>query len=188
MNHAADARQAPPSPASPLSMRWVGVIGASVAAFLALATASSTYLSMLTHGHSFVRLLGWQLGYRTLGDRGPVGCARQRPSGLLAARLARRGTHGPARRRRRGARGLAATVRPGHFLRFWTCAGESVVVSASRGSARVQDCWLLGGRVLAGHERARQFDFANRSSSRSSPARSSTPCGSRFSRIFCSTR
>ena len=46
----------------PASMRWVSVIGASVAAFLALATASSTYLSMLTHGHSFVRLLGWQLG------------------------------------------------------------------------------------------------------------------------------
>ena len=43
-------------------MRWVSAIAASAAAFLALATASQTYLSMLSHGHSFVRILVWQLG------------------------------------------------------------------------------------------------------------------------------
>jgi two-component system LytT family sensor kinase len=56
--HADAARPA----ASSVSLLWVSVTGASVAAFLALATASQTYLSMRTHGHSFARILMWQLG------------------------------------------------------------------------------------------------------------------------------
>src|SRR5215207_3361565 len=48
--------------ASSVSLLWVSVLGASAAAFLALATASQTYLSMRTHGHSFARILIWQLG------------------------------------------------------------------------------------------------------------------------------
>jgi two-component system LytT family sensor kinase len=48
--------------AHPFSTIWVGTIAGSVAAFLAFATASQTYLSMLSHGHSFVRILAWQLG------------------------------------------------------------------------------------------------------------------------------
>jgi two-component system LytT family sensor kinase len=61
MDNSPDAHEQPSPPDSP-SMLWVSVIGAATAAFLALATASQTYLSMLTHGHSFVRLLVWQLG------------------------------------------------------------------------------------------------------------------------------
>ena len=49
-------------PASEVSLLWVGALGVCAAAFLALATASQTYLSMRTHGHSFVRILAWQLG------------------------------------------------------------------------------------------------------------------------------
>jgi signal transduction histidine kinase len=50
------------APASSVSLLWVSVIGASAAAFLALGTASQTYLAMRTHGHSFIRILMWQLG------------------------------------------------------------------------------------------------------------------------------
>ena len=47
--------------AHPLSTRWVAIISAATAACLALATASQTYISMLSHGHSFMRLFTWQL-------------------------------------------------------------------------------------------------------------------------------
>jgi two-component system LytT family sensor kinase len=47
--------------ASRLSVRWVAIVSAGTAACLALATASQTYLSMLSHGHSFLRLFTWQL-------------------------------------------------------------------------------------------------------------------------------
>jgi two-component system, LytTR family, sensor kinase len=38
------------------------LISSGMAAVLALAIAGSTYLSMINHGHSFVRMFGWQLG------------------------------------------------------------------------------------------------------------------------------
>jgi signal transduction histidine kinase len=44
------------------STLWITAIGIAAAAFLALATASQTYISMREHGHSFVRILLWQLG------------------------------------------------------------------------------------------------------------------------------
>jgi len=47
---------------SPFSTLWIAAIAGSTAAFLAFATASQTYLSMLSHGHSFARILLWQLG------------------------------------------------------------------------------------------------------------------------------
>ena len=37
-------------------------IGSGVAVALALAVASTVYLSMIDHGHSFARMFGWQLG------------------------------------------------------------------------------------------------------------------------------
>jgi two-component system, LytTR family, sensor kinase len=40
----------------------ISLIAVAAAAFLALVSASQTYLSMLDHGHSFVRILAWQLG------------------------------------------------------------------------------------------------------------------------------
>src|SRR5216110_2325267 len=43
-------------------MLWVTAIAAGAAALLALITASQTYLSMLSHGHSFLRIFTWQLG------------------------------------------------------------------------------------------------------------------------------
>ena len=39
----------------------MAIVSAATAACLALATASQTYISMLSHGHSFVRLFTWQL-------------------------------------------------------------------------------------------------------------------------------
>jgi hypothetical protein len=159
MNHVADALQPPTSPDSPASMRWVGVIGASVAAFLALATASSTYLSMLTHGHSFVRLLGWQLGcwsfwaivapwvVRVIGRQG-----FWRLAGLGVALTV---LHAVA------AAALAVWLQP--FV---------PVVSYDFGRALANLWWfpllvdplaygllVVGGRVLAGHERARHFEL-----------------------------
>src|SRR5687767_15464127 len=38
------------------------LIAAGAATFLAFVSASQTYLSMLNHGHSFVRMFTWQLG------------------------------------------------------------------------------------------------------------------------------
>jgi two-component system LytT family sensor kinase len=58
----ADRVDAEVSPATPVSLRWVAALGACAAAFLALATASQTYLAMRTHGHSFFRILVWQFG------------------------------------------------------------------------------------------------------------------------------
>jgi two-component system LytT family sensor kinase len=45
-----------------LSLWRIAAVAASSAAFLAVLTASQTYLTMLSHGHSFARLLLWQLG------------------------------------------------------------------------------------------------------------------------------
>jgi two-component system LytT family sensor kinase len=47
---------------APLSFWRITAISSSAAASLALLTASQTYLTMLSHGHSFPRLLLWQLG------------------------------------------------------------------------------------------------------------------------------
>jgi len=41
---------------------WISAIGAVAAAFLALLSTVQTYFSMWTHGHSFLRMLAWQLG------------------------------------------------------------------------------------------------------------------------------
>lgn len=51
------------SPASErrISTVWISAIGAFAAAFLALISTIQTYFSMWTHGHSFVRMLAWQL-------------------------------------------------------------------------------------------------------------------------------
>jgi len=45
----------------PFASRRVIAAGAAVAAVLALSIAAQTYLSMLGHGHSFRRMLAWQL-------------------------------------------------------------------------------------------------------------------------------
>src|SRR4051794_8682706 len=44
-----------------LSLWRITAIAASASACLAVLTASQTYLTMLSHGHSFARLLLWQL-------------------------------------------------------------------------------------------------------------------------------
>jgi two-component system LytT family sensor kinase len=51
----------PQRPAS-LSLWRITAVAASASATLAVLTASQTYLTMLSHGHSFARLLLWQLG------------------------------------------------------------------------------------------------------------------------------
>lgn len=40
---------------------WVMAIGTGIASILALSVSAQTYLSMLDHGHSFRRILAWQL-------------------------------------------------------------------------------------------------------------------------------
>ena len=44
-----------------VSTVWISAVGAFAAAFLALVSTLPTYFSMLTHGHSFARMLAWQL-------------------------------------------------------------------------------------------------------------------------------
>jgi signal transduction histidine kinase len=51
----------PLSPALSIRSRTVVVVGAGLAAVLALSIAAQTYLSMRGHGHSFQRILAWQL-------------------------------------------------------------------------------------------------------------------------------
>ena len=50
-----------PVPIPPFASRRVIAAGAGVATVLALSIAAQTYLSMLGHGHSFRRMLAWQL-------------------------------------------------------------------------------------------------------------------------------
>jgi hypothetical protein len=54
--------QTGPPPTVSLSRWRIGAIATSAAACLALLTASQTYLTMLSHGHSFMRLLMWHFG------------------------------------------------------------------------------------------------------------------------------
>jgi signal transduction histidine kinase len=53
---------APRAVTGPLSSRAVTAFAVIATSLFALLAASQTYLSMLSHGHSFVRLLVWQLG------------------------------------------------------------------------------------------------------------------------------
>ena len=45
---------------SPLSLRWALLLGAGGAGLIALTVSAQIYLSMLHHGHSFVRIAAWQ--------------------------------------------------------------------------------------------------------------------------------
>src|SRR4051812_46705725 len=54
--------QTGPHRTASLSLWRIAAVGASASACLAVLTASQTYLTMLSHGHSFARLLLWQLG------------------------------------------------------------------------------------------------------------------------------
>ena len=49
------------SPERRVSTVWISAIGALAATFLALVSTLPTYFSMWTHGHSFVRMLAWQM-------------------------------------------------------------------------------------------------------------------------------
>jgi two-component system, LytTR family, sensor kinase len=53
-----DTSAAPPMPPSVWA---VMLLGAAVAVLLALTVSAQTYLSMRTHGHSFIRIFLWQL-------------------------------------------------------------------------------------------------------------------------------
>ena len=46
---------------SPLSVRWALLLGAAGGALIALSVSAQIYLSMRSHGHSFVRIAAWQL-------------------------------------------------------------------------------------------------------------------------------
>src|SRR4030095_10377797 len=43
------------------SIGWVLLIAGAITTTLAFAIAAQTYLSMRTHGHSFLQMLAWQL-------------------------------------------------------------------------------------------------------------------------------
>jgi sensor histidine kinase YesM len=44
-----------------LSLRWALLLGAGAASLIALTVSAQIYLSMLSHGHSFLRIVAWQL-------------------------------------------------------------------------------------------------------------------------------
>jgi hypothetical protein len=59
-----------PSQERRVSTVWISAIGAFDATFLALVCIVTTASSMRTHGHSFVRMLAWQLhSLERLGNR-----------------------------------------------------------------------------------------------------------------------
>ena len=57
----AESRPTPDSGSSPLSLHRALLLGAAGGALIALSVSGQIYLSMLSHGHSFVRIAGWQL-------------------------------------------------------------------------------------------------------------------------------
>ena len=56
-----DGRVRPQPGTAPVSHRWALLLGASGASLIALTVAAQIYLSMLNHGHSFIRIAMWQL-------------------------------------------------------------------------------------------------------------------------------
>ena len=50
----------------PLSTRIMWLIGAGGASLIALTVSAQIYLSMLHHGHSFARIVAWQLSSWTV--------------------------------------------------------------------------------------------------------------------------
>ena len=151
------ANLSPLMPASRLALIALG--GAT---FVALVNASQTYLSMMTHGHSFVRLFAWQFATWSIwGVVAPwIIRASSRPGALRLAQLVGLGVI------LCGAQGLAAgafTVwlhpfTPVATYSYWQAvalAWPSVIVL----NPIVYGLLVVGGRALAAQERARQLEL-----------------------------
>jgi signal transduction histidine kinase len=59
--HPVDRRAVSDAGSPVLSLRWALLLGAGAASLIALTVSAQIYLSMLTHGHSFLRIVAWQL-------------------------------------------------------------------------------------------------------------------------------
>src|SRR5688500_13463121 len=146
----------------PMTTARLALIAAAGAVFLALVNASHTYLSMMTHGHSFARLFAWQLA--SWGLWALVAPAVVRASTRLGAlRLLGLVALGVALC---AAQGLAAGV-------FTVWLQPFAPVETYTYSQAVSIAWpfrivlnpsvygllLVGGRALAAQERARRLEL-----------------------------
>lgn len=59
--HPVERRAISDAVSPPLSLPWALLVGVGGASLLALAVSAQVYLSMLHHGHSFIRIAAWQL-------------------------------------------------------------------------------------------------------------------------------
>lgn len=141
-----------------VSSRRIVAIGLVFAGFVALSVSAQTYLSMLGHGHSFWRMLTWQLGSWSLWALvAPVVLrAAGRPSGRLERTLSIVGI---------GLLGIAAHIAATAVLAVWfqpflpvayTFSQAIVAVSGSQlaTDVLVYAVLLLLGRTLAVSQRA----------------------------------
>jgi glucose-6-phosphate-specific signal transduction histidine kinase len=157
-----------PSPRAAIPVPWVIGIGTGIAAVLALAVSAQTYLSMLGHGHSFRRILVWQLGDWSFW-------------GLAAPFVLRRGAVHAARNRRRWADWLRLLMTGAALIAIHTVLStqltlwsqpftpmvsydfRSVVISQlpSRFAIDfvVYGLLIVGGGAVAAHHRARRLEL-----------------------------
>ncbi|MGE4164342.1 MAG: sensor histidine kinase [Vicinamibacterales bacterium] len=147
-----------------LSTRRIVAIGLVCAGFVALSVSAQTYLSMLGHGHSFWRMLTWQLGswslwalvspvvLRAAGTPLPVDARGRRVASLVGV----------------GLLGIAAHITATALLAVWfqpfipvfyTFPAALVAVSGSQlaTDVLVYAVLLLLGRTLAVSDRAAQL-------------------------------
>ena len=137
----------------------MAIVSAATAACLALATASQTYISMLSHGHSFVRLFTWQLacwgfwaviapwtvrlsGRYSLGRLAALGLVLTMVHGAVAAQMTVWfQPYQPV---------AFYTVRQGLATLWWALVLIDPLVYL---------LLVVGGRAFAAHERARQLEL-----------------------------
>jgi len=156
------------TPAGAFPVLRITLPGIGVAAVLALAVATSVYLSMMDHGHSFARLFAWQfanwafwalvapialrLGAASVADgSSPV----YRVAVLVIMGLVLMALHDAL------SAALTVTIRPFYPLSAGTFAGNvigqlptHVVIDAS-----VYTLLVVGGRAYHEHRRSRELDL-----------------------------
>ena len=169
-------------------------MAAAGTAALALMTATQVYLSMWDHGHSFVRMVAWQMASWAFWICGAPWILR------LAGRGARLRVLVPL-----GVVLMAIHVLLAGLAAAWSrpfSVGDvhgfvpyplipSILVTLPYVVLVDPVLYVLlvvGGRALAASERAWRLRCASRSSNPTWRARSSTRCGSRSSRTSSSTR
>jgi signal transduction histidine kinase len=151
-----------------LPTHWVIAIGIGTAAVLALAVSTQTYLSMLGHGHSFRRILIWQLSaWSFWGFVAPLVLRR----GAVAASPSRAGWSIFLRLAALGVVLIAAHAALVAQLAVWVQPFTPVDTYSFRGAVRGQAPALIAidslayvlllalGGALAAHDRARRLEL-----------------------------